>query len=67
MPKANIRKKNDNRHLGVNVNLWFPKEDYRRMEEAMKHIGLCNKSGFIRDSVKFYVKWLGGPKPKGAK
>jgi len=61
------RKRNENRHIGVNVNLWFPKEDYRDMDEAMKHIGLSNKSGFIREAVKFYVKWLSGLEPKGAK
>lgn len=67
MPKVDRRKRNYNRHIGINEQLWFPKEDHRDMMECMKHIGLTNKSAFIRDSVKFYIKWLNGPKPKGVK
>lgn len=56
--------KQEDRHTGARMNLWFPWNEHEAMLEGMAIIHETNKSNFIRSAVKNFVKEIKNRKGK---
>lgn len=48
--------KEQDRHIGKRENVWFPFEENQEMLEAMRIVGMENKSEYIRSAVRSFSK-----------
>lgn len=57
--------KEDDRHIGQRVDMFFPSKEYKDMTDAMAVMHETNRSLFIRSAVHNYVKWVNEAHEKG--